>query len=293
MISNNQMAQPNMLGEQLVQNPSYPYPYAQQNDQQFANYYHQNTYNTYIPDQNNNFTYPGTQPYAPNIQNTQNIVPLTDSLGFEKLQRLGGIFIKRKAGKCCKKYVHQHHFYPLDHEKKYQKGTKIFRSTENLRLCPLTFGPHDTSVKFYDKFNSNIEAQPFIHLEKEDVCSWGCATFPINVFLTEGNQKTFIGKTQRVPKCGLLEFEVKDSNEVTHFMVKLTTPQCCSMPKYEIKTVDGMKVGEIEKHWFGWCALKSGYKMVFPERATGLERVLLVATVMAIERIEFDSRNKH
>jgi len=298
MIPNNQMVSPNMLGQQLVQNPSdpYPYPYALPNN---TDYYHNNQFtydsHTYTSDQNNHHGYPNMQ--QPTFPTHGTLDPFSNrivGLGFEKLLRVQGLFIKRKPAKCCKKYVHRNAFYPLDLEGKYQKGTKLFRSTEDVRCCAWTFGPHSANMTFCDKNNSEFDGQSFLAFEKEDKCVWSCIDkFPAKVFLTEGGQKTFIGSTTRDPGCKTVIYHVKDNNEGLRFLLKASPPKCCELVKYDILAPDETKIGEIKSIKLDCMLKKLAYSIVFPERADGLERALLTGAVMALERIEFELRNRY
>jgi len=212
------MVSPNMLGEKLVQNSFNP------NSTNNHNYSYGNPFtsygsNTYASNQTNHYGDPSVQ--QPTLPTQGTLDPFNNrivGLGFEKLLRVQGLFMKRKSGKCCKKYNHQHAFYPLDVEGKYQKGTKLFRSTEEFRTCSWTFGPHNANVTFCDKNNSEVDGQSFLTLEKDDVCVWSLFDeIPAKIFLTEGGQKTFIGNITRLPQCGLAIFHVKDNNEGLHF----------------------------------------------------------------------------
>jgi len=295
MISNNQMVSPNMLGEKFIQNPSDPNSNTALNNNYYSygNPFASYGSNTYASGQTNHFGDPNMQlPIFPTQENLNAFNNKITGLGFEKLLRVQGLFMKRKPAKCCKRYVHQHAFYPLDVEGKYKKGTKLFRSSEKVRCWTCTFGPHDSNMTFCDKNNSEFDGQSFIALEKEDECGCKCIDqIPVKVFLTEGGQKTFIGSTTRLPGCKDIIYHVKDNNEGLHFLIKMSPQEGCELVKYEILAPDETKIGEIKSIRLDCMLVKFAYSIVFPERADGLERTLLTGAVMALERIEFETRN--
>ena len=295
MISNNQMVSPNMLGEKFIQNPSDPNSNTALNNNYYSygNPFASYGSNTYASGQTNHFGDPNMQlPIFPTQENLNAFNNKITGLGFEKLLRVQGLFMKRKPAKCCKRYVHQHAFYPLNSEGSYQRGTKLFRSTEEFHACSWKLGPHNASITFCDKNNSESDGQSFLALEKEKACVWGCIDkFPVKVFLTEGGQKTFIGSFIMAPDCNIVSYHVKDNNEDLLFLIKLCRLKCCELVKYDIMTPDETKVGEIKSIRLDCMLKKLAYNIVFPERADGLERTLLTGAVMALERIEFEARN--
>jgi len=287
MMSNNQMVSPNMLGEKLIQNSSDPNPNTAPNN--YNNFTHGNPFasygsNTYTTDQTNHYVGPNLQqPTLPTQGNLGALNNIISGVGFEKLLRVQGLYLKRKYSMSD----HQHALYPLDGEGTYQKGTKLFRSIEDPQSCKWTFGPHNASITFFDRTNSEIDGHSFIALEKEDVCSWNYFDrVPIKVFLTEGGQKTFIGSTARVSCCCAISYLVKDNNEDLRFLCKINRP-CLGLATFDIMTPDETKVGVIKLTALTWNASRVAYSIEFPERADGLERALLIGVLMALERVDY------
>ena len=299
MMSNNQMVSPNMLGEKLVQNSSNPNPNTTLNNNH--NYSYGNPFasygsNTYTTDQTNHHGDSNTQqPSLPTQGNLDSLNNRIADLGFEKLLRVQGLYLKRKSQKCCRKFSHRHAFYPLDLEGRYQRGTKLFRSTEEVPCCRWTFGPHNASITSYDKDNSEINGLSFLAFEKVNECNCKNSHDPTNIFLTTGDKKTFIGSVLIVSQNGTGIFHVKDKNEELHFIVTFcaSTNKCCELAKLDIMTPDETKVGEIKSQNLNCMHSKVAYSIVFPERADGLERALLIGVLMAVERIDFEVRNSY
>jgi len=152
----------------------------------------------------------------------------------------------------------------------------------------------------------DMSGGPVLYLQRECKCTCMCLNRPeMKVYLTEGGQKTYLGKVYDPYDCCHHSFEVFDAKDQKRFTIQANCCQlgfCCKCPcdaceKIEFELFSGqenkveapiLKLGKgCVKNAMGSA---DDFRCPFPAMATWEDKALLISALMMIDFMMFEEK---